>query len=220
LRAGDDCACGDSSEPAIAPPDARPKQQNRSAGSEAKIGNGISEARRGSRAGAHCPAEARPVNERRSLRQAFKTVLTIARAPFRRCFLGTRRTTMAMTLGDAARATGAAKSTIFRAIKGGRLSATRTETGQWAIDPAELFRVFDPLAVPGATPPPAALERDATTDALVTELRQVIADLRSDRDDLRADRDHWRQAFESAQRALPVPMERGAPWWRRWRRAG
>jgi hypothetical protein len=46
------------------------------------------------------------------------------------------------------------------------------------IEPAELFRVFPALAVPGPTPEQPRTERDATSDVLVTELRQVIADLR------------------------------------------
>jgi hypothetical protein len=60
-------------------------------------------------------------------------------------------------------------------------------------------------------------------DALVAELRTVIADLRQDRD-------RWREAFERQQRALPMPMQREAtgettermaeaPEVSRWRRA-
>jgi hypothetical protein len=64
-----------------------------------------------------------------------------------------------------------------RAIKAGRISATRDDLGQWQIDPAELFRVFPALAIPGATPQTPPIERDATTDMLVAELRQVISDL-------------------------------------------
>jgi hypothetical protein len=111
---------------------------------------------------------------------------------------------MAYTLGTAAQATGASKSTIFRSIKSGRISATRDEQGQWQIEPAELFRVFSPLAVADGTPEPSRPIPDAMTDILVAELRATIADLR-------ADRDHWRTAFETAQRQLPMPPERGAP---------
>jgi hypothetical protein len=39
-------------------------------------------------------------------------------------------------------------------------------------------------------------------DALVAELRAVIADLRQDRD-------RWREAFERQQRALPMPAQLG-----------
>src|SRR5215813_12004828 len=112
----------------------------------------------------------------------------------------------AFTLGTASQATGCAKSTILRAIKAGRISATRDDLGQWQIDPAELFRVFPPLALPGATPQPAPMERAATTDMLVSELRQVISDLRRGQDDLRQERDHWRAAHECEQ-AAPGPAK-------------
>ena len=69
------------------------------------------------------------------------------------------------TLGTASQATGTAKSTILRAIKAGRLSATRDDTGQWCIDPAELARVFPLLAIPGATPEQPRTAQDAMTDA-------------------------------------------------------
>jgi hypothetical protein len=105
-------------------------------------------------------------------------------------------------LASAAAATGVNRSTVLRAIKAGRLSAQRDEQGGWQIDPAELHRVFPPLPA-AATSAPASAQRDAMADALVAELRAVIADLR-------ADRDHWREAFERAQRALPMPMQPGA----------
>jgi len=110
----------------------------------------------------------------------------------------------AFTLGTASQATGCAKSTILRAIKAGRISATRDELGQWSIEPVELFRCFPPLVIPSATPATANTaqkERDATTDMLVAELRQVIADLRCGHEDLRQERDHWRTAHEREQAA-------------------
>ena len=109
----------------------------------------------------------------------------------------------AFTLGTASQATGCAKSTILRAIKAGRLSATRDDIGQWAIDPSELFRVFPALALPAtaATAQSPQMERDATADVLVAELRQVIADLRRGQDDLRQERDKWQAAHEREQAA-------------------
>jgi len=47
-----------------------------------------------------------------------------------------------LSLREAAQQTGSNKSTIWRAIKSGRLSATRLDGGGFAIDPAELFRVL------------------------------------------------------------------------------
>ena len=129
---------------------------------------------------------------------------------------------MAFTLGTASQATGRAKSTILRAIKAGRISAVRDDLGQWQIEPAELFHVFPTLAHPDATPHTGPMERDATTDTLVAELRAVIADLRRGQDDLRQERDHWRTAHQREQIAhaatqrllLPSPAtaaERDAP---------
>ena len=57
---------------------------------------------------------------------------------------------MAMGLSEAAAATGVNRSTIYRAWKTGQISATRTDTGQIEVDPAELFRVFPPIAAQGA----------------------------------------------------------------------
>jgi|SRR5262245_9017581 len=99
-------------------------------------------------------------------------------------------------------ATGVNRSTVLRAIKAGRLSAQRDEQGGWQIDPAELHRVFPPLPA-AATSSPASAQRDAMADALVAELRAVIADLRQDRD-------RWREAFERQQRALPMATQLGA----------
>jgi hypothetical protein len=68
---------------------------------------------------------------------------------------------MHLSLGQAAKETGMDKSTISRAIKSGKLSATRKENGGYAIDPAELFRVFAPASQD--TEPPA-LAHDTTRD--------------------------------------------------------
>jgi hypothetical protein len=53
---------------------------------------------------------------------------------------------MRHTLGTAAKACGVGRSTILRAIKSGRISADKDDTGNYAIDPAELHRVFPPVA--------------------------------------------------------------------------
>jgi hypothetical protein len=50
------------------------------------------------------------------------------------------------TLGTAAKATGLNKSTVLRAIKSGKVSAAKNEHGEWQIDPAELHRVYPPVA--------------------------------------------------------------------------
>ena len=52
---------------------------------------------------------------------------------------------MKYTLSQAAEATGKNKTTIQRAIKNGRISASKNDTGAYQIDPSELHRVF-PIA--------------------------------------------------------------------------
>jgi len=47
-----------------------------------------------------------------------------------------------LSLSQAAKASDRSKSTIGRAIKSGRLSATRNDDDTFSIDPSELFRVF------------------------------------------------------------------------------
>src|SRR5262245_34362220 len=50
------------------------------------------------------------------------------------------------TIGTAAKATGKAKSVISRAIKEGKISATKNEHGAYSIDPAELHPVYPPVS--------------------------------------------------------------------------
>jgi hypothetical protein len=123
------------------------------------------------------------------------------------------------SLGTAAKATGKAKSSILRAIKSGRISATRTDSG-WSIDPAELHRIF-PLKDNGSQPGSGdAVERDATSPeqlelfVLKTEVRVLQATgemLRSQVEDVRRDRDSWRELAQAVQRQLGDQR----PWWRR-----
>jgi len=54
-----------------------------------------------------------------------------------------------LTLGQAAKETGLSKPSISKAIKTGRLSAVKTENGEYQIDPVELFRVYPVTSKPG-----------------------------------------------------------------------
>lgn len=53
---------------------------------------------------------------------------------------------MSYTLGTAAKATGKHITTISKAIKKGKISAVKNDDGSYAIDPAELHRVYPPLS--------------------------------------------------------------------------
>jgi hypothetical protein len=142
---------------------------------------------------------------------------------------------MAIGLSEAAAATGVNRSTIYRAWKAGRVSATRTETGQIEIEPAELFRVFPPIAgqqgAQDTTHPHA--QADATGDNALRDsvLEREVQLLREMLNAMQEDRDAWREQARKegderrdlAQRlALAAPIAtappqaaRSRPWWRR-----
>jgi len=84
---------------------------------------------------------------------------------------------MGYSLGQAAKVAGRSKTTIHRAIKSGKLSASRCEDGGWSIDPAELSRAY-PGTGNGAVP----MERSVTAARHDVELEQ----LRGERDRYRA----------------------------------
>ena len=65
---------------------------------------------------------------------------------------------MSWSVSRAARETGLSKSTISRAIKSGRISATRQHDGSYHIEPAELFRVYPH----GVAQPPSDARHDAS----------------------------------------------------------
>jgi excisionase family DNA binding protein len=126
---------------------------------------------------------------------------------------------MYRSLGEAAKATGVSKSTILRAIKAHRISAERTDTGDWTIDPAELHRTY-PVARAAEQAP--AHDATAVLEAQIAGLRETADLLRRQLDDVREDRDHWRTAAQATQRLLEAPAQAAQPthrWWR-WRRLG
>jgi hypothetical protein len=53
---------------------------------------------------------------------------------------------MPYSLKQAADATGRTKPAILRAIQTGKISAKKNELGEWEIEPAELHRVYPPVA--------------------------------------------------------------------------
>jgi hypothetical protein len=99
-----------------------------------------------------------------------------------------------LSLSEAAWVSGQSKSAIWRAVNSGRLSATRTYTGDYQIDPVELHRVFSSeTADDRAT---TVLVKRDTTDleraemqAQLDRLFQVGALIRNELDN---DRDAWR----------------------------
>ena len=127
---------------------------------------------------------------------------------------------MAYTLTEAATATGLSRSTIFRAIKSGRISAARIE-GNFSIEPVELHRVFPPVSEKRADD--AAMNQDAIAAALpdTALIAQLESEIRSLRGmsalmegrfrEMRDDRDAWRQQAQQVTQQLALPLRRPEP---------
>ena len=102
-----------------------------------------------------------------------------------------------LTTQQAAELTGKNRTTIWRACKTGKLSATKTDTGDFLIDPAELERVYGTLRMPqpatslhvDALQPDAPLNETNVLRREVELLREQLRTLAADKDDLRAERD-------------------------------
>ena len=92
---------------------------------------------------------------------------------------------MEYSLKSASEATGKSKSTIQRAIKTGKISATLNDFGTYKIDPSELHRIFPPVS--SSVSSSVAMRQTATDDvssenrelkAKVSLLREMVDDLR------------------------------------------
>ena len=110
----------------------------------------------------------------------------------------------ALTTQQAAELTGRNRTTIWRACKTGRLSATKSDTGDYLIDPAELERAYGRLhsPQPNGGMHSDALQLDATTNetnALQREvelLREQVRTLTADKEDIRTERDRLISVLE------------------------
>ncbi len=116
---------------------------------------------------------------------------------------------MVLTLNKAAQTCGHSKSTLLDAIRSGRMTAPKDDRGRYAIDPAELHRVF-PFTAPDQSadrfpePKPTTsgnhptIPADPRAEALGREvelLREMLAKAE-------ANADHWRGLAERQQALL------------------
>lgn len=116
---------------------------------------------------------------------------------------------MKYSLSEAAKATGKNKTTIQRAIKSGKISASKGDIGSYEIDPAELHRIF----------PPSAAQRDAQPQqsndtqqyksapinsdlARVLELEKELAVARERTHGLEAQNDHMTDTINDLRKRL------------------
>jgi excisionase family DNA binding protein len=137
---------------------------------------------------------------------------------------------MGLTIGEAAQQTGKSKSTLSRAIKQGKISASRNDDGSFSIAESELFRFYkrvwsatveaaknttnDADATPKATP-----EKDIEIATLRAELhaaRDKIDDLKRQADEIREDRDAWKHQASRLLAAPPQQEQKKGFWGRLW----
>lgn len=83
---------------------------------------------------------------------------------------------MGLSAKQAADAVGMTKQGIIKSIRNGRLSAAKDNKGQWQIDPAELFRVYD--APKTVDPIPKSVSLRGHTPENTPKLEQEIVELR------------------------------------------
>ena len=133
---------------------------------------------------------------------------------------------MSLSLAEAAAATGTNRTTILRAIKVGKVSASRDAHGNWVVEPAELHRVYPPveqrtLGNRNATHYRAQIA-EAAQAAQIAALRETADLMRAQLEDVRRDRDRWRDQAQAVTRQLadartpaPTPEPAPRPWWRR-----
>ena len=113
---------------------------------------------------------------------------------------------MKLSANEAAKQTGKSVPTITRAIKSGKISADKTETGGYLIEPSELFRVFPALTTPNAETP-TTLEHETPkhypSETLL--LQEKVSSLEAALADAKAERNEWRDQAKRLAMALPAP---------------
>lgn len=113
---------------------------------------------------------------------------------------------MKLSANEAAKRTGKSIPTITRAIKSGKISAEKTGSGGYLIDPAELFRAFPPLTVPNTeTPRILDSETPSVTPSDTLFLQEKVSLLEAALADAKAERDEWRDQAKRLAMALPAP---------------
>ena len=119
-----------------------------------------------------------------------------------------------LSLSEAGKLIGVSKSTIWRAIKTGKLSAAgKTDDGEFRIEPSELHRAF--AETKRATAAASMVKGDAATAARLEGLEQMLAFAKEQLEKTEKDRDAWRAQAEAAQRLLIDGRPKRSSWWRR-----
>jgi len=131
---------------------------------------------------------------------------------------------MGITLGQSAKLVGRSKTALTRAIKAGKLSATRNDDGSYTVDIAELSRVYE---IAAATPETSTVDgqrahrstpTDTPRDSLDYATRAAVAEaeltaLKLLLDEIRQSRDDWKNQAQQLALTGPAPQQRSL--WRR-----
>jgi len=119
-----------------------------------------------------------------------------------------------LSLSEAAKAVGVSKSTIWRAVKAGKLSAaSKTDEGEFRIDPSELERAF--AETKRAAKVASFVKGDEAAAARIAGLEEMLAFAKDQLEKTEKDRDEWREQAQSAQRLLTdARPKRSWLWWR------
>lgn len=113
---------------------------------------------------------------------------------------------MKISANEAAKQTGKSVPTITRAIKSGKISAQKTGSGGYLIEPSELFRAFSPVTKPNdETPPKLGHVTPYDTPRETQLLQDKVSTLEAALADAKAERDEWRDQAKRLAMALPAP---------------
>jgi len=99
---------------------------------------------------------------------------------------------MPLSLSQAARRAGVSKSSIWRAVRAGKLKASKTPGGRFQINEQALDDAFPRKPGLSAT---ATVVRAGIMERLAAQEKQ-IADLQEQLADMKAQRDHWQRLAE------------------------
>jgi hypothetical protein len=132
---------------------------------------------------------------------------------------------MGITLREASEKVGVTRQTLMKAIKTGRVSAEKSENGEWRIEPVELFRVWPPVNEVQQPLQPELTGSD--TFSLQAEnrlLQQKLEMVEQANTELREERNAWREQAQrlalTDQRAAPQSSPRPGFWSRLFSRQG
>ena len=118
-----------------------------------------------------------------------------------------------LSLSEAGKLIGVSKSTIWRAIKAGKLSAAaKTDDGEFRIEPSELHRAFAETKRAHAVA--SMVKTDEAVAARLEGLEQMLAFAKEQLEKTEKDRDACRAQAEATQRLLIDARPKRFSWWR------